>query len=217
MITSSAKRPDTGRRSLNKEDKRSRIFVAAQRLFDEFGYDAVTTQQVSDEAGIGVGTLFRYAATKGELLLMVYNHKFAHAFERAQARAAGASGTQDAVWALVEAILEPRASQPHNTAMYQRELLFGGAEEGYRDDGLAQVDRWQRAVADILARDVKVSPGDERVVAAARSAFAVVSLVVSAVREPTVSVAQLRTQIGQIIDGLRCEMSADPHHTSTGK
>jgi Transcriptional regulator len=217
MVTSRSISPDAGRRSLNKEDKRARIFAAARRLFAEFGYAAVTTQQVSDEAGIGAGTLFRYAGTKGELLLMVYNQEFADAFARAEKRVATASGTEDAVWALVEAILEPMASHPHNTAMYQRELLFGGAEEGYRDEGLAQVDKWQQAVARELARELPAAHDDERVVAAARSAFAVVSLVVSAVREPAVSVAQLRTQMTQIISGLRAQTAADLKGNNTGK
>ncbi|MGP3708967.1 helix-turn-helix domain-containing protein [Gordonia paraffinivorans] len=39
----------------------------------ERGFSAVTTQEVSARAGVAAGTLFRYAATKSELLLMVYN------------------------------------------------------------------------------------------------------------------------------------------------
>jgi AcrR family transcriptional regulator len=57
-------------------DKHKRIFAAATVLFDEHGFEAVTTQQISDRADVAAGTLFRYASTRGELLLMVYNAQF---------------------------------------------------------------------------------------------------------------------------------------------
>ena len=59
------------RRDRNMRDKRDRIFRAAAELFAERGFAAVTTQEVSDRADVAAGTLFRYAATKSELLLMI--------------------------------------------------------------------------------------------------------------------------------------------------
>ncbi|PPF45585.1 hypothetical protein C5B85_07500 [Pseudoclavibacter sp. AY1F1] len=46
---------------------------AAKALFTHHGISGVTTQQVADEADVAIGTLFLYAATKAELLIMVQN------------------------------------------------------------------------------------------------------------------------------------------------
>jgi AcrR family transcriptional regulator len=76
-----AGRASIGRRERNKREKRERILDAARDLFAEFGVGAVTTQQVAERADVAVGTLFRYASTKAELLIMVQNEKFAEAID----------------------------------------------------------------------------------------------------------------------------------------
>ena len=50
--------------------------AAASELFEKHGVDEVTTQQIADAADIGTGTLFLYAKTKGELLLLVVEMRF---------------------------------------------------------------------------------------------------------------------------------------------
>lgn len=42
--------------------------ACALRLFDEFGYDAVTMEQVAKAAGIGRKSLYRYFASKADLV-----------------------------------------------------------------------------------------------------------------------------------------------------
>ena len=42
-----------GRRERNKRDKLERIIAAARELFNGYGVDAVTTQQIADKADIG--------------------------------------------------------------------------------------------------------------------------------------------------------------------
>ena len=64
---------EPSRRELNKADKQRRIHRAARELFFSRGYSSVTTQEVAERAGVGTGTLFRYARSKGELLCMVAN------------------------------------------------------------------------------------------------------------------------------------------------
>jgi hypothetical protein len=68
-----------GRRERNKQQKLDRITAAASELFAEHGVEDVTTQQIADKADIGTGTLFLYAKTKGELLLLVQNTHYAEA------------------------------------------------------------------------------------------------------------------------------------------
>ena len=73
----------TGRRERAGEDKRERIMTAARELFAEHGVSAVTTRQIADRADVAIGTLYRYASTKAELLIMVQNEKFAAAIDEA--------------------------------------------------------------------------------------------------------------------------------------
>ena len=82
--------PPIGRRERNKQQKLERITAAATELFSEHGVDEVTTQQIADRADVGAGTVFLYAKSKAELLLLVHNVKFADAIETGVAAASAA-------------------------------------------------------------------------------------------------------------------------------
>lgn len=64
--------PRVGRRERNKQEKLARIVAAARRLFNENGFQETTTQQIAEAADIGAGTLFLYAKSKEDLLIMVF-------------------------------------------------------------------------------------------------------------------------------------------------
>lgn len=156
--------PEQGRRERNKLDKQERIFAAAAELFGADGYDGVTTQRIAERAGVTNGTLFRYAANKAELLLMVMNSEFAARISEGREAAASESAAEPA--ARVMALLEPIARgsrDPHeSTSHYQRELLFGEPTERYRAEGLALTETLQREIADLLGGDT----GDDATIAA---------------------------------------------------
>ena len=61
-----------GRRERNKQEKLDRILAAAQDLFAAKGFSETTTQEIAERADIGTGTLFLYAKTKEDLLIMVF-------------------------------------------------------------------------------------------------------------------------------------------------
>ncbi|GAB0108425.1 hypothetical protein JMUB6875_74410 [Nocardia sp. JMUB6875] len=199
-------------------DKRSRIFEAAEAMFAEHGFDGTTTQQISDRADIAAGTLFRYAASKGELLLMVYNEKFRAALEDGAAVARGRTNTTDAVFGMAEALLRGADPRSDNTIAYQRELLFGSPTDKYRSEGLALVERLESMIAERLVADARRDGRaaessdeiasrrwEEQAALAGRSIFAVLHL---AFAQPATGAhsghdapADLRAQIAQIIAG----------------
>lgn len=51
-----------------KAATRQRILAAARKLFATGGFEACTTRQIADAAGIATGTLFNYFATKEAVL-----------------------------------------------------------------------------------------------------------------------------------------------------
>lgn len=60
-------------RERGKLRRRSRIKEAARTVFIERGYEAATTREIAERAEVSAGTLFAYAPTKSELLLMIVN------------------------------------------------------------------------------------------------------------------------------------------------
>ena len=144
--------PPLGRRERNKQAKLERITVAAGALFAEHGVDDVTTQQIADAADIGTGTLFLYAKTKGELLLLVQNAHYAAALERGRADAAEKSTALEAIVALVAPIVACNRVQIDNGRTYLREMVFGDSAEPNHAEALAIVAQTEDATADILAQ-----------------------------------------------------------------
>jgi AcrR family transcriptional regulator len=60
-----------GRRELQRQDTERLIQATALALFAEHGFEATTTKQIADAAGVAHGTVFLVAATKEALLVKV--------------------------------------------------------------------------------------------------------------------------------------------------
>ncbi|GGR64587.1 TetR/AcrR family transcriptional regulator [Streptomyces aurantiogriseus] len=168
-----------GRRERKKQEKLDRIVAAASELFAEHGVDEVTTQQIADKADIGTGTLFLYAKTKGELLLLVQNAKYAEALEQGRADAETVPGVLDAVLAIVRPIVECNRIQIDNGRTYLREMVFGDPEEPRHSAALAIVAQTEEAVAAVLRRDERVAQGDAATLAHIVSAVMFLSMAAS--------------------------------------
>src|ERR1700728_2092704 len=62
-------------REQNKLDKRERIRLAAADLFASAGYADATMRQIAQQAHVGLGTLFNYAADKRDLVFLIFNEE----------------------------------------------------------------------------------------------------------------------------------------------
>jgi TetR/AcrR family transcriptional regulator len=182
-----------GRRERNKLDKLERITAAAGALFAERGVDDVTTQEIADRADIGTGTLFLYAKTKGELLLLVQNSMYAEALERGRADAADVRGILEGVLAVVRPVVECNRKQIDNGRTYLREMVFGDPEEPHHRDALVLTNQTEELVAEVIARDEALAPDDAR--ALARIVSAVMFLTMAATVNADRSVEQIIDEI----------------------
>lgn len=72
-----------GRREQNKLEKRSRIVAAARALFTHKGFQATTSAEIALAARVASGTVFTYASTKEDLLIMVFHEEIVELSERA--------------------------------------------------------------------------------------------------------------------------------------
>jgi len=64
-----------GRIERSKRDKLERIKRAARKLFGRKGFEATTTREIAAAADIGAGTLFLYAGTKEDLLVLLFREE----------------------------------------------------------------------------------------------------------------------------------------------
>jgi AcrR family transcriptional regulator len=165
-----------GRRERNKQEKLDRITAAARELFAERGVDEVTTQEIADKADIGAGTLFLYARTKGELLLLVQNSMYAVALDEGTSAAARITDVLDAVLAIVRPVVECNRKQVDNGRTYLREMVFGDPEEPHHGEALALTVRTEAAIAEVLQRGGRFGAGEAAALAHIVSAIMFVSM-----------------------------------------
>jgi AcrR family transcriptional regulator len=149
-----------GRRERNKQDKLARITAAAGKLFTERSVDEVTTQEIADKADIGAGTLFLYAKTKGELLLMVLNSSYVDALDEGVAEAERLTDPLDAVMAIVRQVVVCNRKHVENGRTYLREVVYGDPTEPHHRDALDLTQHTAAAIAAVLARDPSVDEAD---------------------------------------------------------
>lgn len=159
-----AQSPPRGRRERAKVDKHRRILDAARSLFADDGVTGVTTQQIADRADVAIGTLYLYASTKAELLIMVQNEKFADAIDDGLAAAASAeqngSTLTECVLALVTPVVACIREHRENGRTYLHELAFGDPAEPHRAQGLTLAWRLEAGLAELLARDAQIGVDD---------------------------------------------------------
>lgn len=190
-----------GRRERNKQAKLERITAAASELFAEHGVDEVTTQQIADAADIGTGTLFLYAKTKGELLLLVQNAHYIDALERGRAAAESASNALDGVLALITPVVECNRVQVDNGRTYLREMAFGDPTEPHHAEALSIVVQTEEAVADILNDRAQIAPAEASTLARVITAimFLDMAVTVNAGLSVPEILASIRTQLAAIL------------------
>jgi AcrR family transcriptional regulator len=190
-----------GRRERNKQDKLERTTTAAGALFARYGVDEVTTQQIADAADIGTGTLFLYAKTKGELLLLVQNAHYETALTVGRAAASRSSSALDAIVALLTPIVDCNRVNVENGRTYLREMLFGDAAEARHAEALAIVSDTATEIAAILSRHAKLGASESETLAQVVSAISFVTMASSEHLSSTVPeiVEAMRAQIATVL------------------
>lgn len=188
-----------GRRERNKQEKLDRIVAAAGALFAERGVDEVTTQEVAAAADIGAGTLFFYARTKGELLLMVQNALYADALDEGREAAQALDDPVDAVLAIADPIIHCNRAQVDNGRTYLREMVFGDPAEPHHAKALEIVAQTEQAMAETIAR-TGGGVGDPAVVAHIVSAILFIAMSASPAGTSVEAIREdVRRQLGALL------------------
>ncbi len=112
-----------GRRERSKLEKLERIRVAAHRLFARQGFESTTTKQIAAAADIGAGTLFLYAPTKEDLLVLIFQDEVGRAVDAAFA-SVPAKPLLDQVVHVFDAIIAHHTADPALARVFVKELPF---------------------------------------------------------------------------------------------
>jgi AcrR family transcriptional regulator len=167
---------------------RDQILAAARKMFAEQGPDA-PMEEIADEAGVGVGTLYRRFPDRGALIGAVARDNFAQVLAETRAAAAEEPTAWDALARIVRqsrelqlsvqlAFLSPLAgaiirSDPQ-TAEFRRELLetLDGVVRAAQAEGSLRQDVGTGDVAALLSlllRGVQATPSGSAWLAADRA------------------------------------------------
>ena len=194
-----------GRRERNKRVKRARIVAAARKLFAAQGFFETTTFQIAEAADIGTGTLFLYARTKEELLVMVFKDEMLETAVESFLRIPKTLPIVDQLITVFERMVDYHARDLDLTRILLREIIIP-AEGRRRQDvselvdaifqGFAEMVRASQASGELSGRF------DPRLTAQSIFSIYYVGLVgwlSDQVDQPTFFV-QLRRQLTQLLD-----------------
>ncbi|KFI97450.1 TetR/AcrR family transcriptional regulator [Bifidobacterium stellenboschense] len=140
---------------------RATIRETALRLFDEYGYDKVTTQRIADEAGMSAITLFRYFPTKEDLVLGFPTDGEMFADLRREIKDRKGGSPIGFVRRMVPQVLG--GLEPSQLEELARRLRIVRSDEGLRVALYARIPRWMDAVAALWGSDDAVADGGTRV------------------------------------------------------
>jgi len=190
-----------GRRERNRLDKLTRIVEAAGELFEERGVDDVTTKEIADRADIGTGTLFLYAKSKGDLLLLVQNATYADALERGRVGADAADGVIDGMMAVIRPVVECNRKQVDNGRTYLREMVFGDPAEPHHRQALTLTSQTEQLLSEVMTRNERTGPEAARTLARVASAIMFVTMAATINAGHTVDevVAEIEGQVRAIL------------------
>ena len=183
--------------------KRERILEAARALFTSRGYDAATTREVATLAGVAHGTVFRYAPTKQDLLLMLYIDRLSAALERGLREAAPESPLDEQLLTIFSTFLETYADAPALAARFIEAVRFASGQRG------TEYARLNEAYIEAIVARVALAQGRGEVraelppAAVAEAAFAMYAVVVYTwVRCPEPVIEDAQTKLRALLEML---------------
>jgi TetR/AcrR family transcriptional regulator, transcriptional repressor of aconitase len=197
-------------------ERRAHVLAAATRCFAREGFHRATMQDVVRESGLSPGALYRYFASKEELVAAIAEER--HAAERAALEAARDADVADAVGAIAHAFLGPLARREERA---WRRVTVQLWSEALRSPAVMRVIRGGldgplRALAALFRRAQREGrlPDDVEPAALARVAAAVFQgLVLQVAWQPALDLEPCVAAALRLLDGL----STSPRARARGR
>lgn len=123
---------------LAREQRVDEILVAARDVFCEKGYEAAAVAEIAARMGVVEGTVYKYFATKRELLLKVLEHWYEEMFGDYARDLAGVQGARERLHLLIWRHLRSIRDYPLLCRLMFREVH---GEADYHGSGLHEMNR----------------------------------------------------------------------------
>ncbi len=159
-----------GLRERKKEQTRRTIADAANRLFQERGFDAVTVAEIAREADVSEVTVFNHFPTKEDLFYAGMQF-----FEEGLLAAVSERPTGESVLAAFKRVIQegfPRLGLEETAGSIQAAATMIGSSRALQQREREVIAAYTRRLAEILAAQRGVEPDDVEVVAVAGALMA---------------------------------------------
>jgi len=137
------RRPRERARRAKRALYRELIVEAAERVFAEGGFESSKIQDVADEAGIALGTLYKSFSGKAEIFRSIHERRSRELLERCETSIDEGASPLLALLGYVSSYLEFLLAHPDYLRMHLDESSAWGF--GARFESRVQVEAWQRA------------------------------------------------------------------------
>lgn len=136
------------KRDLNKVDKRERIIDAARECFRRMGFEQARLSDIAKAAHVAKGTLFSYAESKHDLLVMVFMQELTPIVDR-DLRNALDCPLKQRLLEHFRRIVDHSRKFPDLTRLFQKEMAWLSGHEGQLENFSAS---WRNGIAGLLAQ-----------------------------------------------------------------
>lgn len=128
-----------GLRERKKLIRLQRIVAAARKLFVEKGFTTTTIQDIAAEADVGLGTLYLYARSKEDLLVLVFKDDILHMIEESYAAIDPSAPLLDQLMVFFDCHIQFHGKDQVLSRTVLKELSFSTTDQ--RRDDIDQVTR----------------------------------------------------------------------------
>jgi TetR/AcrR family transcriptional regulator, cholesterol catabolism regulator len=197
-----------GLRERNKLVKRERIVGSAWELFREKGFEAATMREIAERADVGAGTVFVYAKSKSDLLVLVYWEAIRDTVRKAFTSLPKGGSLVDELMHVFTRLFDMYARDVELSRAYVREVIFSPGPTRQEMDELTMLF-FQTAAERMGAARERGEVGDHfDPVAAARNIFGLYFFALTGwlggwVDDRKVALASLRAAVELQVEGLR--------------
>ena len=116
-------------REQKKQQTKEAIIAAARRLFAEKGFEATRTREIAQAAGIATGTLFNYAATKNDVVLLLWKARAGELLTTGLAAAHTHSDPVDALVAVFSPVFSFYAEDIELGRIFVQQAIYADAND----------------------------------------------------------------------------------------
>ncbi|WP_274631192.1 TetR/AcrR family transcriptional regulator [Arvimicrobium flavum] len=141
------------RRRLRKEVRQAELLDAAAQIFREKGYDEASTAEIAERAGVVEGTIYRYFASKRDLLVKVVEQAYEEVIADFEVQLHGISGTWNRLRYMIWRHLKTIEDDPALAKLVTYEIKV---DPDYRTMRVFQLNRaYTRRTVEIIEQAIR--------------------------------------------------------------